>query len=35
MATVSSQRRVGPLLREWRKRRRRTQLDLTARISRP
>jgi transcriptional regulator with XRE-family HTH domain len=28
MATVSSQSRVGPLLREWRKRRRRTQLDL-------
>jgi transcriptional regulator with XRE-family HTH domain len=28
MATVSSQPRVGPLLREWRKRRRRTQLDL-------
>jgi transcriptional regulator with XRE-family HTH domain len=28
MATVNSQYRVGPLLREWRKRRRRTQLDL-------
>jgi transcriptional regulator with XRE-family HTH domain len=28
MATVSSQPRVGPLLREWRNRRRRTQLDL-------
>src|SRR5688500_10332086 len=28
MATVSSQPRVGPLLRGWRKRRRRTQLDL-------
>src|SRR2546429_2440615 len=28
MATMSSQPRVGPLLREWRKRRRRTQLDL-------
>jgi transcriptional regulator with XRE-family HTH domain len=28
MATMSSQSRVGPLLREWRKRRRRTQLDL-------
>lgn len=28
MATVRSQPRVGPLLREWRKRRRRTQLDL-------
>jgi transcriptional regulator with XRE-family HTH domain len=28
METVSSQRRVGPLLREWRKRQRRTQLDL-------
>ncbi len=28
MAIVSSQPRVGPLLREWRKRRRRTQLDL-------
>jgi transcriptional regulator with XRE-family HTH domain len=28
MATVSSQPRVGPLLREWRKRRRRTQLEL-------
>jgi transcriptional regulator with XRE-family HTH domain len=28
MATLSSQPRVGPLLREWRKRRRRTQLDL-------
>jgi transcriptional regulator with XRE-family HTH domain len=28
MATVSSQPRVGPLLREWRRRRRRTQLDL-------
>jgi len=28
MATVTSQLRVGPLLREWRKRRRRTQLDL-------
>ncbi len=28
MATVSSQPQVGPLLREWRKRRRRTQLDL-------
>jgi transcriptional regulator with XRE-family HTH domain len=28
MASVSSQPRVGPLLREWRKRRRRTQLDL-------
>jgi transcriptional regulator with XRE-family HTH domain len=28
MATVSSQSRVGPLLREWRNRRRRTQLDL-------
>jgi transcriptional regulator with XRE-family HTH domain len=28
MATVNSQPRVGPLLREWRKRRRRTQLDL-------
>ena len=28
MATVSSQPRVGPLLREWRTRRRRTQLDL-------
>jgi transcriptional regulator with XRE-family HTH domain len=28
MATISSQPRVGPLLREWRKRRRRTQLEL-------
>jgi transcriptional regulator with XRE-family HTH domain len=28
MATMSSQARVGPLLREWRKRRRRTQLEL-------
>jgi transcriptional regulator with XRE-family HTH domain len=28
MATVSSQPQIGPLLREWRKRRRRTQLDL-------
>jgi transcriptional regulator with XRE-family HTH domain len=28
MATVNFQSRVGPLLREWRKRRRRTQLDL-------
>jgi transcriptional regulator with XRE-family HTH domain len=28
MATVSSHPRVGPLLREWRKRRRRTQLEL-------
>jgi transcriptional regulator with XRE-family HTH domain len=28
MATVSSQPRIGPLLREWRERRRRTQLDL-------
>lgn len=28
MATISSQPRVGPLLREWRKLRRRTQLDL-------
>jgi transcriptional regulator with XRE-family HTH domain len=28
MATVTSQLRVGPLLREWRMRRRRTQLDL-------
>jgi transcriptional regulator with XRE-family HTH domain len=28
MATVSFQAGVGPLLREWRKRRRRTQLDL-------
>jgi transcriptional regulator with XRE-family HTH domain len=28
MATVRSKPRVGPLLREWRKRRRRTQLDL-------
>lgn len=28
MATVSFQPRVGPLLREWRKRRRRSQLDL-------
>ncbi len=28
MATMSSESRVGPLLREWRKRRRRTQLDL-------
>lgn len=28
MATVSSQPRVGPLLREWRERRRRTQLDV-------
>jgi len=28
MATVSSEHGVGPLLREWRKRRRRTQLDL-------
>ncbi len=28
MATTSSQPRVGPLLQEWRKRRRRTQLDL-------
>ena len=28
MATVSAQPRIGPLLREWRKRRRRTQLDL-------
>jgi transcriptional regulator with XRE-family HTH domain len=28
MAVVSSEPRVGPLLREWRKRRRRTQLDL-------
>lgn len=28
MATVSSQPRVGPLLRDWRKRRRRTQLEL-------
>jgi transcriptional regulator with XRE-family HTH domain len=29
MATVSSAPRVGPLLREWRERRRRTQLDLS------
>jgi transcriptional regulator with XRE-family HTH domain len=28
MATVKSQSRVGPLLREWRERRRRTQLEL-------
>jgi transcriptional regulator with XRE-family HTH domain len=28
MASTSSQPRVGPLLREWRKRRRRSQLDL-------
>jgi transcriptional regulator with XRE-family HTH domain len=28
MATANYQRRVGPLLREWRERRRRTQLDL-------
>jgi transcriptional regulator with XRE-family HTH domain len=28
MATISSQPRVGPLLREWRKRRRRTQLEV-------
>jgi transcriptional regulator with XRE-family HTH domain len=28
MATVSSQPRVGPLLREWRERRRRSQLDV-------
>jgi transcriptional regulator with XRE-family HTH domain len=28
METMSSQPRVGPLLREWRKRRRRTQLDV-------
>ena len=28
MATISSEARVGPLLREWRTRRRRTQLDL-------
>ncbi|TMC49341.1 MAG: helix-turn-helix transcriptional regulator [Chloroflexi bacterium] len=28
MATITSQPRVGPLLREWRRRRRRTQLDL-------
>src|SRR5882762_10835071 len=28
MATMSSEARVGPLLREWRTRRRRTQLDL-------
>jgi transcriptional regulator with XRE-family HTH domain len=28
MAAMSSQPRVGPLLREWRNRRRRTQLDL-------
>src|SRR5918999_3161055 len=28
MATVSSQARVGPLLREWRRRRRLTQLEL-------
>jgi transcriptional regulator with XRE-family HTH domain len=28
MVTTSSQPRVGPLLQEWRKRRRRTQLDL-------
>src|SRR5438128_8047534 len=28
MATMSSEARVGPLLREWRERRRRTQLDL-------
>jgi transcriptional regulator with XRE-family HTH domain len=28
MATVNSQPRVGPLLREWRERRRRTQLEL-------
>ena len=28
MATISSQQRIGPLLREWRKRRRRTQLEL-------
>ena len=28
MAAISSQPRVGPLLREWRKRRRRTQLEL-------
>ncbi len=28
MATASSQSRVGPLLREWRERRRRTQLDV-------
>jgi transcriptional regulator with XRE-family HTH domain len=28
MATISSQPRVGPLLREWRTRRRRTQLEL-------
>src|ERR1700730_3758564 len=28
MATIRSEPRVGPLLREWRKRRRRTQLEL-------
>jgi transcriptional regulator with XRE-family HTH domain len=28
MATMRSQPGVGPLLREWRKRRRRTQLEL-------
>src|SRR3979409_1999411 len=28
MATISSEARAGPLLREWRTRRRRTQLDL-------
>jgi transcriptional regulator with XRE-family HTH domain len=28
MATISSQPRIGPLLREWRKRRRRTQLEV-------
>jgi len=28
MAIVNSQSRIGPLLRQWRKRRRRTQLDL-------
>jgi transcriptional regulator with XRE-family HTH domain len=28
MATISSEARIGPLLREWRTRRRRTQLDL-------
>src|SRR5256886_14575040 len=28
MATISSEGQVGPLLREWRTRRRRTQLDL-------
>jgi transcriptional regulator with XRE-family HTH domain len=28
MATMSSEARIGPLLREWRERRRRTQLDL-------